>query len=180
MSEISFFTECLKFTEKIFEYWKFSKLPFKPDQDRYRTVMENISVSDIYYFREWDDLYHNFPSCHYDGIWSSTCALSTIHVPNFIDNELREKEQKLLDALKKMWNLMRRRFYSNPGGRTYTIYRPDYNIMNLEHKQEVIEIRVELNQALDQLIEAFEDFRDCGNEKFAVRISEDASLINRE
>lgn len=176
MGVTSLLTEGLKLIGDIFDHWKLSKRPHKPDRDRYQTVMDNISVPDIYYFREWHDLYHNFPSEHYDGIYNSACVLNTLHAPKFIDKKLNAKEQKLLDALKKMCGLMGRRLYFNPGGRTFTIYRFDYDVTNPEHKQEVIKIRAELDGALDQLIEAFEDFQDYGNEKFAVRLSETQAL----
>lgn len=180
MSATYFLTEFLKLVERFLEYRKWSKRPFKPDRDRYQIVMDNISVSDIYYFRDWEELYHNFSSDRYDGIWTSACALSTIHAPSFIDKELRAKELKLLDALKGVWDLMRRRLYFNRERTTCTIYWDDYDATNSEHRQGIITIRAELNEALDQLIEAFEDFQDCGNEKFAIRLSEGANLVGRE
>lgn len=180
MSATSFLTEGVKLIESLVEYWKWSKRPFKPDLDRYQQVMENINIPDIYYFREIGCLYHDFSADRYSRIGFSACALSTIRAPKFIDKKLHAKEQKLLDALKEMWALMRGKLHFNRERTLCTIYGPDYNATNPEHEQKALEVIAELNQALNQLIEAFEDFRDYGNERFAVRLSDDASLINRE
>lgn len=153
-------------------FWKWYKRPFRQDRDRYRQVMKYIIPFHIYYFREWDSSYHKFPSRHYDNIWASAMALRDLSncAPKFIDKELLIKEQKLIDGLERVSDLMVRkcRFYGNGA----TIYRIDYDVTNPEHTQEVKEIKKELDNALNHLIEAFEDFRDSGHRKFAERLPE--------
>lgn len=160
-----------------FKFWKWYRRSFKQDFDRYRQVMENISVSDIYYFRYWENLYHNFPEERYDGIHHSALALSNFHFPRFIDKKLLKKERKLIEALIDMTTLMKKRLYYNPSRfvrTTCTIYHQPggYDATDPEHRRKVGEIKTELDNALDCLIEAYEDFLNYGNRKFAERLPE--------
>ena len=155
-----------------FAVWKWYRRPFKQDRDRYQRVMSNINPPDIYYFRVWDSSYHKFPQDRYDNIWASAMALRDLsnYAPNFIDKQLLKKEKKLLDALNELLERMGRRLSFYQGSSRLTIYRSGYDATNLEHIQEADEVITELNEALNHLIEAFEDFRDCGNRKFAERL----------
>lgn len=158
-----------------FAFWKWHKRPFKQDRDRYRKVMDNITPFDIYYFRDEDPSYHKFSSDRFDNIWASAMALRDLSncAPKFIDKELLRKEQKLIDALGKMSNLMTIKTCFN--GSRLTIYPIDYEITNPEHTKGVKEVKKELDKALNCLIEAFEDFRDSGHRKFAERLPEQAA-----
>ncbi len=164
-----------------FKFWIWCNRPTKQDFDRYQQVMENIESPDIYYFRNWNELYHNFPEEQYDCINYSALALSNFSCPKFIDKKLLRKEKKLIEELVKVSTLMRERIhFNNPSKSIYTIFYQKgrfegdnvYDAGNTEHKKKAYEIKAELDKAFDRLITAYENFINCANKRFAERIPE--------
>ncbi|MCK5385085.1 MAG: hypothetical protein KAJ29_05860 [Alphaproteobacteria bacterium] len=140
--------------------WGFFK-PYRSDKKRYELLMETIKVHSIYHFRH-DENNPFFENHIFDGIDKNAIYLNGgIYLPSFKSNKLHKKETRLAKAAKCVLNEINDNIDGMQNGRGYKIQDTSEDKM------------VKLDEASEELIHAFEDFRDYGSKLFDPKVTRD-------
>ena len=91
--------------------------------------------------------------------------------PAYLNKELTDRENRLYEKLCALSNLIGLRFFHHHNNvNVLTIYWDAFNESNERDAKTAAGIRQEVTDATDQLISAFEEFRDYGAKLFADRL----------
>ncbi|MBS0586830.1 MAG: hypothetical protein JSS37_02495 [Proteobacteria bacterium] len=143
--------------------------PFKEDRKRYEYAINSINGVSVYYFQNVD--FSCMRKKPFDDLFSAEYALSPSKYAAYVSKKLAKKEKRLIDALQKFNSVFSlKSFFRRNAPDLRTIYWDTFDEWNTEDSKREDEIKLELNQAIDELIQAYEDFRDYGHKLFAEKI----------
>lgn len=143
--------------------------PYKEDKKRYEHAITSINSESVYYFQHVD--FSCMRKKPFDDLFNAEYALSPSKFPAYVSKKLARKEKRLVESLQRFNSAFSlKSFCKNNATDLFTIYWDTFDEWNDDHSKSEAAIKLELNAAIEELTQAFEDFRDYGHKLFAEKI----------
>jgi hypothetical protein len=143
--------------------------PYKEDKPRYDYIIQSIDAQSVYYFKSID--FSSMRADPFQGLRNAEYALSPVKgFASFLNKKLKLKEEALRKALIDFNEYVSLKSFPHRTNPTvFTIYWDTYDEWDHEQNVRATEIEREIISKSNNVILAFEDFRNFGNKLYAKR-----------
>ena len=164
------------FGKTAFDAWNKSRLPFKQDRDRYKSVIACVDPLHFHYLKQTP--MNAIGSVSLDGIDNACEQLSQLAVgkPSYLHKKLATMEKDLVSSVADLAEFLPTQLYTvGPNANLFTMYWDNFDEWDGDQQRRAAAKQQEIMSKVDAAISAFEAYRDYGNKLFADRLVKEKS-----